>query len=69
MGNIEKIGPVSAITSAVDGVEAMQVYYSKYLPGLLYCLAAPLLPVLADGPGVPSSCGGAVPGVPGAAAR
>ena len=27
------IGPVSAITSAVDGVEAMQVYYSKYLPG------------------------------------
>ena len=41
VGNIEKIGPVSAITSAVDGVEAMQVYYSKYLPGLLYCLAAP----------------------------
>ena len=32
---------MSAITSAVDGVEAMQVYYSKYLPGLLYCLAAP----------------------------
>lgn len=42
MGNIEKIGPVSAITSAVDGVEAMQVYYSKYLPGLIYCLAAPI---------------------------
>ena len=41
VGNMEKIGPVSAITSAVDGVEAMQVYYSKYLPGLLYCLAAP----------------------------
>ena len=41
VGNIERIGPVSAITSAVDGVEAMQVYYSKYLPGLLYCLAAP----------------------------
>ena len=42
VGNIEKIGPVSAITSAVDGVEAMQVYYSKYLPGLIYCLAAPI---------------------------
>ena len=42
VGNIEKIGPVSAITSSVDGVESMQVYYSKYLPGLLYCLIAPI---------------------------
>lgn len=25
VGNIEKIGPVSAITSSVDGVESMQV--------------------------------------------
>lgn len=41
VGNIEKIGPVSAITSSVDGVESMQVYYSKYLPGLLYSLIAP----------------------------
>ena len=41
VGNIEKIGPVSAITSSVDGVESMQVYYSKYLPGLIYCLIAP----------------------------
>lgn len=41
VGNIEKIGPVSAITSSVDGVESMQIYYSKYLPGLLYCLIAP----------------------------
>lgn len=40
-GNIEKIGPTSAITSAVDGVESMQVYYSSYLPGLIYCMAAP----------------------------
>ena len=42
VGNVEKIGPVSAITSSVDGVEAMQIYYSKYLPGLLYCLCAPI---------------------------
>lgn len=42
VGQIERIGPSSAITSAVDGVEAMQVYYSKYLPGLLYCLLAPI---------------------------
>ncbi len=41
VGNVEKIGPVSAITSSVDGVEAMTVYYSKYLPGLLYCAVAP----------------------------
>ena len=41
VGNIEKIGPVSAITASVDAVEAMQVYYSKYLPGLIYCLCAP----------------------------
>ncbi len=41
VGNIEKIGPVSAITSSVDGVEAMQIYYSRYLPGLIYCLIAP----------------------------
>ena len=41
VGNIEKIGPVSAITASVDAVESMQVYYSKYLPGLIYCLIAP----------------------------
>ena len=41
VGNVEKIGPVSAITSSVDGVESMTVYYGKYLPGLLYCLIAP----------------------------
>lgn len=38
---MEKIGPASAATSAVDGVEAMQNYYSQYLPGLIYCLFAP----------------------------
>ncbi len=42
VGNIEKIGPVSAITSSVDGVESMQIYYSEYLPGLFYCLIAPI---------------------------
>ena len=42
VGNIEKMGPVSAITSSVDGVESMQVYYSKYLPGLIYSLLAPV---------------------------
>ena len=40
-GNIEKIGPVSAITSSVDGAEALQIYYCQYLPGLIYCFIAP----------------------------
>lgn len=41
-GSIEKIGPVSAITSSVDAVEHMQVYASEYLPSLLYSVAAPI---------------------------
>ena len=41
-GNIETIGPVSAITSSVDAVENMQVYYSTYLPSLLFSIIAPV---------------------------
>lgn len=41
-GYIEKIGPNSAITSAVDGVEQMQVYYSVYLPSLIFGVIAPI---------------------------
>ena len=41
-GYIEKIGPNSAITSAVDGVEQMQVYYSVYLPSLIFSLISPI---------------------------
>jgi ATP-binding cassette subfamily C protein len=42
VGSIEKIGLSQAAASAVDGVESMQVYYSKYLPSLFYCFLAPL---------------------------
>jgi ATP-binding cassette subfamily C protein len=42
VGSIEKIGMSQAVSAAVDGVEAMQIYYSKYLPGLLYCFTAPV---------------------------
>lgn len=42
VGNIEKIGASRSVTDVVDGVESMQVYYSKYLPGLLYCVLAPI---------------------------
>ena len=41
-GYIEKIGPNSAITSAVDGVEQMQVYFSVYLPSLIFSVIAPV---------------------------
>ena len=41
-GYIEKIGPNSAITSTVDGVEQMQVYFSVYLPSLIFSVIAPI---------------------------
>ena len=41
-GGIEKIGPTSAITAAVDAVEQMQAYFSSYLPSLIYSVLAPI---------------------------
>ncbi len=41
-GGIEKIGPVSAITASVDAVEQMQMYYSTYLPSLIFSVIAPI---------------------------
>ena len=48
VGNIEKVGPVSAITASVDGVESMQVYYSKIPARSALLPDRPLLPFLAD---------------------
>ncbi len=42
VGGIEKIGPVSAITSSVDAVEQMQSYMSNYLPSLIFSVIAPI---------------------------
>lgn len=42
VGHIEKIGPVSAITASVDAVEQVQLYYSAYLPTLIFSLIAPI---------------------------
>lgn len=39
-GGIEKIGPTSAITAAVDAVEQMQAYFSSYLPSLIFSVIA-----------------------------
>lgn len=41
-GGIEKIGPTSAITAAVDAVEQMQAYFSSYLPSLIFSVTAPI---------------------------
>lgn len=41
-GSIEKIGPTSAITAAVDAVEQMQAYFSSYLPSLIFSVIAPI---------------------------
>ena len=41
-GGIEKIGPTSAITAAVDAVEQMQMYFSTYLPSLIFSVIAPI---------------------------
>ncbi len=41
ISNIETIGPVSAINTTGQGVENMQLYYSRYLPTLLFCAASP----------------------------
>ena len=41
-GGIEKIGPTSAITAAVDAVEQRQAYFSSYLPSLIFSVIAPI---------------------------
>ena len=41
-GGIEKIGPTSTITAAVDAVEQMQAYFSSYLPSLIFSVIAPI---------------------------
>lgn len=42
VGKIEQIGASKTISAIGDGVESMQVYYTKYLPSLLYCFFAPI---------------------------
>lgn len=42
VGDVDVLGATSTINSAVDGVETMQQYYNRYLPGLLYSVIAPV---------------------------
>ncbi len=40
--DISRIGATNTINSSVDGVELIQMYYNRYLPGLVYSVAAPI---------------------------
>ena len=42
VGYIETIGPVSAITSSLDAVEQVTVYYSTYIPSLISAVISPI---------------------------
>lgn len=42
VGDVDKLGATRTINAAVDGVETMQVYYNRYLPGLVYGILAPV---------------------------
>lgn len=42
VGDVDKLGAIRTINAAVDGVETMQIYYNRYLPGLVYGLGAPV---------------------------
>ena len=42
VGYIETIGPVSAITSSLDAVEQVTIYYSTYIPSLISAVISPI---------------------------
>ncbi len=43
LGYLEKTQTAHIVTSAVDGVEALQVYFGRYLPQLFFSMIAPLI--------------------------
>lgn len=42
VGYIETIGPASAITSSLDAVEQVTIYYSTYIPSLISAVISPI---------------------------
>ena len=42
VGDVDRLGATSTINCAVDGTELMQIYYNRYLPGLIYSVLAPI---------------------------
>ncbi|MCR4893759.1 MAG: hypothetical protein K5911_03365, partial [Eubacteriales bacterium] len=43
MDYIVKMGTSNAITASIDGIEALEKYYSDYLPDLIYCFIGPFV--------------------------
>ncbi len=43
IGYSERMGTTNAVTASVDGIEALETYFSKYLPALIYCFIAPFI--------------------------
>ncbi len=43
IGYSESMGTSNAVTASVDGIEALETYFSKYLPALIYCFIAPFV--------------------------
>jgi len=42
VGDVDRLGVTRTINAGVDGIETMQVYYTRYLPGFVYGLIAPI---------------------------
>ena len=43
MDYIVKMGTSNAVTASIDGIEALEKYYSDYLPDLIYCFIGPFV--------------------------
>ena len=43
MDYLVKMGTSRAVTASIDGIEALERYFSDYLPGLIYCFIAPFI--------------------------
>ena len=43
MNYVVKMGTSKAVTASIDGIEALEKYYSEYLPDLIYCMIAPFI--------------------------
>lgn len=43
MDYLVKMGTSRAVTASIDGIEALEKYFSEYLPDLIYCFIAPFV--------------------------
>ncbi|MCR4722965.1 MAG: ATP-binding cassette domain-containing protein [Eubacteriales bacterium] len=43
MDYLVKMGTSRSVTASIDGIEALEKYFSEYLPDLIYCFIAPFI--------------------------